>query len=57
MNALTERERVLRREAGEAFGTLVAKWNRLAECLGEQSALATGADALVRSVGLFDRGR
>jgi hypothetical protein len=51
--ALTERE--LRREAGAAFGALVAKWSALAECLEEQSVLAAGADGLVRSVGLFDR--
>jgi hypothetical protein len=54
---LAERERELRREAGEAFAALVERWNLLADCLGERSALVSSValEQLIERVGIFDR--
>jgi hypothetical protein len=51
------RERELRREAAAAFAGLVERWNALAECLSERSALAgeVAQAELLKRVGLFDR--
>jgi hypothetical protein len=54
---LAERERDLRREAGEAFAELVTRWNALADLLSERSVLVSGValEQLVERVGIFDR--
>jgi hypothetical protein len=54
---LADRERELRREAGEVFAALVERWNLLADCLGERSALVSSValEQLIERVGIFDR--
>jgi hypothetical protein len=45
----------LRREAGEAFASLVERWKALAACLSDRSALADGASELLEAVSPFRR--